>query len=277
LGEQRVEYERQKSETIQLSHQLSIVLSERDANLQYARDTEHKFATTQKENDLLESQLKDLGRQVQALLREISIHHNPSLISLEQEDDPPDTSEGIDALISNQLVVFKHLPSFQEQYTKHLKVIRDLGDKLERVTREQYEEQNRLENQALEEAGAAIAALQEELENQKKTHDIQIRGFVQERDMYKARLATQSQGRSVYGSGMNGHIDPPAGDAEYESLLADLQRNFDVYRTEIGIDMAKLRDELQDAQRETAQLHAALAKANAKVEFHNGAVTCIQA
>ena len=230
----------------------------------------HKFATSQKENEVLQSQLADLGRQVQALLREISLQQNPGLANIEQEDEPPNNPEGIDALISNQLVVFKHLPSFQEQYTKHLKVIRDLGEKLERVTKEQYEEQSHLETQALEEAGAAVAALQEELENQKKSHDIQIRGFIQERDMYKARLASQNQSRSAYG-GLNGHVDAPPGDAEYESLLADLQRNFDVYRSEIGIDMARLREELQDSQRDTAQLQAALAKANAKVEYHNGA------
>jgi mevalonate pyrophosphate decarboxylase len=87
--------------------------------------------------------------------------------------------------------------------------------------------------------------------------------------MYKARLASLSQSRSVYG-GLNGHVDAPAGDAEYEGLLADLQRNFDVFRNEIGIDMARLREELQDSQRDTAQLQASLAKANAKVEYHNG-------
>ena len=184
-------------------------------------------------------------------------------------DEPPNNSEGIDALISNQLVVFKHLPSFQEQYTKHLKVIRDLGEKLERVTREQYEEQSLLENQALEEAVATITSLQDELENQKKSHDIQIRGFIQERDMYKARLASQGQSRSVYG-GLNGHVDAPTSDADYENLMADLQRNFDIYRNEIGVDMARLREELQDSQRETAQLQASLAKASAKVEYHNG-------
>lgn len=114
-----------------------------------------------------------------------------------------------------------------------------------------------------------MATLQEELENQKKSHEIQIRGFMQERDMYKARLSSQGQSKSVYG-GLNGHVDAPAGDAEYESLLGDLQHNFDVYRNEIGIDLARLREELQDSQRDTAQLHASLAKANAKVEYHNG-------
>ncbi|KAF8582854.1 hypothetical protein K439DRAFT_123735 [Ramaria rubella] len=271
LGEQRVEYARQKSETIQLSKQLSVVLSERDTTLQHARDIEHKFVTSQKEKELLETQLKDLGRQVQALLREISIQQNSSFADVEQEDDPPsDSVQGIDALISNQLVVFKHLSSFQEQYTKHLKVIRDLGDKLEKVTSDQYEEQSRLETQALEEAEAAVVALQDELENQRRSHDIQIRGFVQERDMYKARLTNQGQSNSALG-GISGHTESLAGDVEYESLLADLQRNFDVYRTEMGVDMTKLRDELQDAQRETAQLQAALGKANAKVEHHNGA------
>lgn len=249
-----------------------MILSERDASNQYARDTEHKFSTSQKENELLQTQLNDLGRQVQALLREVAIYENPGLASIEQEDELPNNSEGIDALISNQLVVFRHLPSFQEQYTKHLKVIRDLGERLERVTKEQYEERSRLENQALEEAAAAVTALQDELENQKKSHDIQIRGFIQERDMYKARLASQGQTRSVYG-GLNGHVDAPPGDHEYESLLADLQRNFDVYRNETGIDMTRLREELQDSQRDTAQLQASFAKATAKVEYHNGAAS----
>lgn len=248
-----------------MSQQLSTVISERDANLHLARETENGLQTCQKENNLLERQLADLGHQVHVLLREVTVLQNPSLSAVDQEDTPPNTADqGIDGLISNQLVVFKHLPAFQEQYVKHLKVIRELGDKLERVTKEQYEEQVRLETQALEEAEVAISALQEELDNQRRVYDIQIRGFIQERDMYKARLANTFQ-KSPAGT----HGVAHSGDGEYEALVADLQRNFDIYRKETGVDMQKLREELQESQKETARLETELAKATAKVENYS--------
>ncbi|KIJ29666.1 hypothetical protein M422DRAFT_268888, partial [Sphaerobolus stellatus SS14] len=270
VSEQRFEYERQKQEAIQLSQQLSTVLAERDAAHHHVKDIEQKLTISRRENSLLESQLKDLGRQVQSLLREVTILQRPDLNHIPQEDESPaDNVNEIDAMISNELVVFKHLPSFQEQYTRHLKIIRELGDRLERVTREQYEEQAQIERQALEEAADLIANLQQELETQKRSHEIEIRGFVQERDMYKARLSNQSPSKSMYAS-QNGHYGVPLGDNEYEALLADLQRNFDIYRTETGVDMNKLREELQESQSETAQLQASLAKANAKLENYNG-------
>lgn len=278
MSEQRFEYERQRQEAIQLSQQLSAVLSERDSAVQRGKEMEQKFAAVRKENGLLESQLKDLGRQVTSLLREISIMHDPSLANIPQEDSPPtDNTSEIDTMISNELVVFKHLPSFQEQYTRHLKIIRELGERLERVTREQYDEQARIENQALEDAADLIASLQQELETQKRTHEIEIRGFIQERDMYKARMGNQLQASSSRGVGFggvdqngNGYGHHHLGESEYESLLADLQRNFDIYRNETGVDMKKLREELQESQRATAQLEAALAKATAKLENYNG-------
>ena len=203
-------------------------------------------------------------------MRELTILQRPDLANIPQEDEPlANSTSEIDAMITNELVVFKNLPSFQEQYTRHLKIIRELGDRLERVTREQYEEQARIESQALEEAADLISNLQEELETQRRTHEIQIRGFIQERDMYKARFANQSPSKSIYTS-QNGRTQEHLGDSEYEVLLAELQRNFDIYRTETGVDMKKLREELQESQRETAQLQASLAKANAKVENFNG-------
>ncbi|GJJ13307.1 hypothetical protein Clacol_007559 [Clathrus columnatus] len=265
IAEQRVDYERQKQEIIHLSQQLSTIISERDANLHLAREAENNFQLSQKENRLLERQLADLGLQVQVLFRELGVLQNPSLSTVDQEDGPPESDDGgIDALITNQLVVFKHLPAFQEQYTKHLKVIRELGDKLERATKDQYDEQSRLETQALEEAEVAIAALQEELENQRRLYDIQIRGFMQERDMYKARMANSPQRLPV----TDNRAAAPA-DTEYEALLADLQKNFDIYRTETGTDMQKLREELQESQRETARFETELAKATAKVDNYN--------
>ena len=43
-----------------------------------------------------------------------------------------------------------------------------------------------------------------------------------------------------------------------------------MYRKEMGIDTVKLREEVAQYQKETNQLNAALAKANAKIEYLNG-------
>jgi nucleoprotein TPR len=50
-----------------------------------------------------------------------------------------------------------------------------------------------------------------------------------------------------------------------------MQNQFESYQTEMGMDSVRLRDEVIVAQREVGQLSAALAKANAKIDYLSGA------
>jgi nucleoprotein TPR len=59
-----------------------------------------------------------------------------------------------------------------------------------------------------------------------------------------------------------------SGDAAKE--LTEVQGQFDAYKLEMGIDSGRLRDELIAAQKEFNSMSAALAKANAKVEYLSG-------
>ena len=77
LAQQRVEYERLQSESAQLASQLADALAERDSSVSTATDVSRRLKKTNRENELLQKQLNDLGRQVQALLKEIARRQDP--------------------------------------------------------------------------------------------------------------------------------------------------------------------------------------------------------
>ena len=52
--------------------------------------------------------------------------------------------------------------------------------------------------------------------------------------------------------------------------LEDVQKQFEAYRTEMGVDSTRLREETLSAQREVTKLSTALAKANAQIEVLAG-------
>ena len=58
--------------------------------------------------------------------------------------------------------------------------------------------------------------------------------------------------------------------SEVMKELEEVQKQFETYRTEMGVDSSRLREESLSAQREVSKLNAALAKANAQVEVLTG-------
>jgi nucleoprotein TPR len=81
LAQQRVEYERLQSESAQLASQLADALAERDSSVSTATDVSQRLTKTNRENEFLQKQLNDLGRQVQILLKEIARRQDPAIPS----------------------------------------------------------------------------------------------------------------------------------------------------------------------------------------------------
>ncbi|KAJ7079784.1 hypothetical protein B0H15DRAFT_496126 [Mycena belliarum] len=272
LSQQRAEYERLQSEASHLTSQLSQALSDRDAQATIARENSQKLARSTRENDLLQQQLTDLGRQIQNLLREIGRRDDPSIPSDADIEmiaaAPPET---IDGVITNHLVLFQSIGQLQEQNQKLLKVVRELGDKMEGEERDYREAMEREQGEAVREAHEAMQELAEQLERQKSSSDMRIKAYVLERDALKAMLAraerngAQPNGATIEMNGFGGGLPPNASDMAKE--LAEMQNQFETYRTEMGVDSVRLREEAITAQREVGQLGAALAKANAKIEY----------
>lgn len=274
LSQQRMEYERLQTEASQLASQLASAISDRDSHATQSQDTSQKLKKTVRENDLLQSQLNDLGRQVQGLLRELGRNHDPSIPTDEELDVDSNTAPSADSIqevITNNLVLFRSIPALQEQNQKLLKIIRDLGDKLESEEKD-YKEALQLEQtEAVMEAHSAIQKLQDDLENQKKSNELTIGAYMKERDALKSMLSRAEQRASGMAAvaSLNGHANGHD-DSDLAQELAEVQSQFEVYKSEMGVDSIKLREEVMIAQKDAGQLGAALAISNAKIEYLNG-------
>lgn len=225
---------------------------------------------TIRENESLQKQLNDLGRQVQTLLKEIARRQDPTIPSDEEleVDDSTAPADNIDEVITNHLVLFRSLPALQAQNQKLLGIVREMGAKMEAEEREYRETLEKEQGEAVREAHEAITALQEQLEAQRRAHDVKMRAFVKERDSLKVLLSRTERNSSA----KEALVQPNGGemDSDLAQELAETQLQFDAYRAETGIDSVRLREDTVAAQREVAQLTTQLAKANAKLEITGG-------
>ncbi|KAF9468626.1 hypothetical protein BDZ94DRAFT_685796 [Collybia nuda] len=276
LSQQRIEYERLQSEASQLAAQLAQALADRDHQSNLAQDNAQKLSKSIRENELLQKQLADLGRQVQSLLREISRRDDPTIPSDEDlENVPVAPAEDTETIITNNLVLFKSISGLQEQNQKLLKIVRELGKKMESEEKDYKEAMEKEQGEAVREAHEAIQDLAAQLERQKKSSDGVIQAYMKERDALRAMLARAERAGAISGASSNHiseHILVGTTQTDTARELAEIQSQFEAYRVEMGIDSGKLREDLAGAQREIGQLGASLAKTNARYEFLNGRV-----
>jgi nucleoprotein TPR len=221
---------------------------------------------------------------VQFLLKKVARLENPAL--------PPDDffearsvrpAENVEDVITDNLVLFASIEELQEQNQKLLKVSRELGAKMEAEEREYREEMEKEQGEAVREAHEAIQELVAELDRQKKTHETTVQAYIKEREALKGMLA-----RAERDVTMQMPVDGGDGDAEPQSdtslthesdlakELAETQKQFAAYKSEMGVDSGRLHEELMDSQKEIGKLGAALAKANAKIEFLNGMFNAVK-
>ena len=227
-----------------------------------------------RENELLQKQLEDLGRQVQSLLREIARRDDPTLLATADEQVQHMAADDTDTLITNNLVLFKSISGLQEQNQKLLRIVRELSSKMESEEKEYKDAMEREQSEAIREAHEAMQELAAQLERQKRNSDNIIQAYVKERDALKAMLARAEKAAGSTSTSVNvGAVTVGGGEGQSDLAqeLAEVQSQFDAYRTEMGVDSVRLREDLATSQREGAHLGAALAKANAKVEYLTGA------
>ncbi|KAJ3814062.1 hypothetical protein F5876DRAFT_73301 [Lentinula aff. lateritia] len=266
LSQQRIEYERLQSEASQLASELAQAISDRDVQYQAAQDNTQKLHKSSREIDLLQQQLDDLGLQVRALLKEIGRRDDPNLPS-DEELENVIAAEIVEDVITNNLVLFRSIDELQLQNQRLLRIVRGMGQEMEEAEKKQKAKMEAEQAEAVREAHETMENLAAELDRQKKHSDNVIQAYVKERDALKAIIARSNH---------NGrHIDNPTDPSEIgvseapssvAKELAEIQSQFDTYRTEMGVDSVKLREDNIAAHREIGQLQAALAKASAKNE-----------
>lgn len=211
---------------------------------------------------------------MQSLLREISRRDDPTIPSDEDlESVPVAPAEDTETIITNNLVLFKSVNGLQEQNQKLLKIVRELGRKMESEEKDYKEAMEREQGEAVREAHEAIQDLAAQLERQKKSSEGVIQAYMKERDALRAMLARAEKAGAATGANTSyagEHALAGVAQTDAARELAEMQSQFEAYRMEMGIDSGKLRDDLAAAQREIGQLGASLAKTNARYEFLNG-------
>ncbi|RPD77586.1 hypothetical protein L226DRAFT_326460 [Lentinus tigrinus ALCF2SS1-7] len=270
LSQQRAEYERLQSEASQLANQLAQALSERDAYASAAEENGQKLQQSIRENQINQKQLEDLSRQLRTLLKELGRHQDSSIPSDEEleQDDTTRPAENIEAVITNNLVLYRSIPQLQEQNQKLLKIVRELGEKLESEEKEYREAMEREQAEAVREAHEAMKQLEEKLEAERRSSEVQIQAYKKDADTMRTVLHRHKEAGAplLITNGVNGEIQSGAEPSELQKELEDVQKQFEAYRTEMGVDSTRLREETLAAQREATKLGTALAKANAQIE-----------
>lgn len=209
------------------------------------------------------------------MLREIGRRDDPTIPSDEDLDAVPVApAEDTEAVITNNLVLFKSIGGLQEQNQKLLKIVRELGRKMESEEREYREAMEKEQDEAIKEAHEVIQDLSAQLDRQKKSSDGVIQAYMKERDTLRGMLARVEKAANANAAKVNSvgaqHVELSGLPSDAAKELAEIQSQFEAYRMEMGIDTGKLREDLSAAQREAGQAGAALAKANAKIEFLSG-------
>ncbi|EPQ51089.1 hypothetical protein GLOTRDRAFT_66309 [Gloeophyllum trabeum ATCC 11539] len=267
LNQQREEYERLRLEADELASQLAETIAERDAKAAQSEDSSQKLRKVVQENGLLQTQLKDLGDQVQNLLEVIARKEDPLLEAKTREKRDTVPAANIEEVITDNLVLFDNIGALQEQNMKLLKITRELGQKLEDEERDYRAIMEQEQLEAIKEAHDAIQELQDQLDNQKRSHEITLQAYIRERDALRARLSRAERGLPTTYGDLPAPTSFNGKDADLAKELAEVQHQFDTYRTEMGVDVARLREETFAAQKEAHRLSAELAKANAKVDY----------
>ncbi|KAI6046660.1 hypothetical protein EDC04DRAFT_2524178, partial [Pisolithus marmoratus] len=139
------------------------------------------------ENDPLQHQLTDLGQQVQTLLKELGQHDDPSIPSdniLDQMEPIP--ANDIEAVITNNLVLFHLIPELQEQNQCLLKIIHEMGAKMEAEEHDYHAVLETEQSEAMREVHKVIQELVTQLEQQKTSSEMTIQAYMKERDTLKS-------------------------------------------------------------------------------------------
>jgi nucleoprotein TPR len=261
-------------ETSDLAAQLARALQDRDVNDRRATGFRLDAEAAKRERDILTSQLGDLGRQVRALSRAVARFEDPSIASRSTEDDDDDVEmddaqADVDAVIPLELITFATVSQLVQRNHTLLRVTRELSASMDVRDEDALRRRERSENEAIKEAHDTIVALKDELERQRTQMDASTR----EREMLRRLVSQRGSGGGALINGVNGHGSSSAGDRD-ESLartLADVQVAFEAYKTEATLNAQRASEDVTQARREAAAAAVAQAKANAQLDFLNGA------
>nr|XP_060630494.1 nucleoprotein TPR isoform X1 [Anolis sagrei ordinatus] len=183
LKRQREEYERSQKAVASLSAKLEYAMKEIQ-RLQEDADKANKQASLlERENQRLESQVRDLSQQIRVLLMELEEARGNHVIR-DEEVSSADISSSSE-VITQHLVSYRNIEELQQQNQRLLVALRELGEAKEK---EEQETASSKISELQSQLGEAISELEKLRES--RHHQMQlVDSIVRQRDMYRILLA----------------------------------------------------------------------------------------
>ena len=218
------EYQKARDQIENMSIELSNAIREKAEAVAQFKKIKSAMQEVEASQALLEKDIEDRNRQLQAVLREHEIlkgAHPSSLPSIQE----PDLSHlsAADAIISKRLVVFKNIEELQSHNQALLRSIRSLSAKMETQDRANEAQADEARLEALNESTKLIERLQEQL----KRETLNSESFAKERDQWRRIAETRGARQTSPGRTTPAASPEPkkqaAGGPDYESFYRDLQ------------------------------------------------------
>lgn len=191
----KVDLEAAKAHNQKLSNQLAVVVNERNDSTEKFQQLQAQTDAFSQEKTFLEKDIKDMSRQIHALLRQlesVAPSRNLSQFSetrmLSKLSDNIDEGLGVDssdspaeALIAERLVVFRNIEELQNQNQSLRRSLRSLSHKMEAHEKSHEHQVNDDHIKEMLEASKVI----EELQSQLKIQSVKVESYSREKDQWK--------------------------------------------------------------------------------------------
>ena len=285
LMEMRAEHEKLEEQVLNFSSLLEEANANRDAAFKDVERWQGEAESRAHEGKLLRQQLRDLSSQIKMLLAEEQ-YRNQGLEDLSADErlqleraargelegwaqNESDTNQ----LISLRLVIFRNVSEMQEKNEQLLRVVRELGDRMEGAEAQKKAAQSASDAQEVEDLRVQVARYKDELQ----ATATQIDSYVKERDMFRRMLQRRGDLHpDVDLQAMFGQSVPPATpqrngtemvvqtprskDVEdLNKILKEQQTFFDQYRNESSQDRKALKDQVDALGRDKSSLQSEIA------------------
>lgn len=247
IQELQAESETLRNEIARMSELSQQSFEERDVARKAARKAESTLATSQSENKILRTQLRDLGTQIQMLVfngyameKGMEQLTDEETFRLKQLEKGEVTEEALADLsdthqfITQKLVVFKDIKSLQAKNEDLLRITRELAEQIESEEALAAKHQAKEDHDKVDKLEQELIHMTEESKSIKNT----MESYKMERDMFRRLLQQRTSGGDE-ASMMRSSLDGRAPLASIESAeqtetlseaLRKLQSEYDSFR-----------------------------------------------
>ncbi|GBM37299.1 Nucleoprotein TPR [Araneus ventricosus] len=253
--------------------------------LEERNDSKRICNLTARENTRLKSQVSDLNRQVQVLLKEveearggtIKNHRDNSAMSEEEVTSSDDITAA--KIISRHLVTFRDIEEIQMKNQKLLAVIRDLSDQMEEMEKKLSTEiTSKFEKEIM-----SLSAQLEDLQKKRSKQSEMLETIIRQRDMYRVLLTSQGFSESLLGQPdgspmlqKSSAFSPDPQLKETKSAMNQLQAEFNNYKKEKAENERMLNEQVDKMRNEVSDSRIQNAKLASQCEYYEERVNILQ-